>query len=65
MRVIQAMTCQPATLPAGTRLSHAAAFFADRKVGALPIIDEHERLVGLVSYLDGLRAVVGPKSNAS
>lgn len=65
MRVLQAMTCQPATLPAGTRLSQAAAFFADHKFGALPIIDEHERLVGLVSYLDVLRAVVGPKSNAS
>lgn len=64
-RVRQAMTRQPTTLPAGTRLSQAAVFFANHKVGALPIIDEHERLVGLVSYLDVLRAVVGPKSNAS
>ena len=64
-RVFQAMTRQPSTLPAGTRLSRAAAFFADHKVGALPIVDEHDRFVGLVSYLDVLRAVVGSKSNAS
>jgi CBS domain-containing protein len=64
-RVFQAMTRQPMTLPAGTRLSQAAAFFADHKVGALPIVDEHQHLVGLLSYLDVLRAVVGSKSNAS
>jgi acetoin utilization protein AcuB len=64
-RVFQAMTHQPMTLQAGTRLSRAAAFFADHKVGALPIVDEDQHLVGLVSYLDVLRAVVGSKSNAS
>ena len=63
--VLQAMTRQPSTLPAGTPVSRAAAFFADHKVGALPIVDQHERLVGLVSYMDILRAIVGSKSNAS
>ena len=64
-RVSEAMTRRPSTLPAGTRLSHAAAFFADHKIGVLPIVDESQRLVGLVSYMDVLRAVVGSKSNAS
>ena len=64
-RVADAMTPSPSTLPSGTRLSQAAAFFADHKVGALPIVDQDERLVGLISYTDILRAVIGSKSNAS
>jgi CBS domain-containing protein len=64
-RVAHAMSRAPLTLAAGTRLARAATLFADHKVGAVPIVDEKERLVGLVSYTDVLRAVVGPKSNAS
>lgn len=44
-RVLQAMTRQPSTLPVGTRLSQAAAFFANHKVSALPSVDDQERLV--------------------
>jgi len=64
-RVMHAMTRPPLTLPAGTRLSRAAALFADHKVGAVPIVDEQQHLVGLVSYTDVLRAVLGPKRNVS
>jgi CBS domain-containing protein len=63
--VAQAMTRAPLTLPAGTRLSRAAALFADHKKGAVPIVNEKDQLVGLVSYTDVLRAVIGPKPNVS
>ena len=64
-RVAQAMTRSPMTLPRGTRLSRAAALFADHKVGAVPIVDDNDRLAGVISYMDVLRAVLGSKSNAS
>lgn len=64
-RVHHAMSRSPSTLPAGTRLSRAAALFVDQKVGAVPIVDERERLVGLVSYTDVLRAILGPKPDVS
>lgn len=64
-RVAQAMTRSPITLPAGTRLSRAAAVFADHKVGVLPIVDDRDRLVGMISYIDVLRAVLGPKHDVS
>jgi acetoin utilization protein AcuB len=57
-RVAHVMTRAPLTLPAGTRLSRAATLFANHKVGAVPIVGERNRLVGLVSYLDVLRAVL-------
>ena len=64
-RVSDAMTRATLTLPTGTRLSRAALLFADHKIGAVPIVDDGGRLVGLVSYTDVLRAVLGPKPNLS
>jgi acetoin utilization protein AcuB len=64
-RASHVMSRAPLTLPAGTRLLRAAALFADHKIGALPIVDESGHLVGVVSYTDVLRAVVGPKPNVS
>lgn len=64
-RVAHAMTRAPSTLPLGSPLSQAAAFFADHKVGALPIVDERDRLIGLVSYTDVLRAILGPKASTN
>jgi len=64
-RVEHVMSRVPITLPSGTRLERAAALFADKKIGAVPIVDEKERLVGLVSHTDLLRAVLGPKRNMS
>jgi len=64
-RVADAMTPSPTTLPSGTRLGQAAAFFADHKVGALPIVDDDERLLGVVSYTDVLRAIIGSKPNTN
>ncbi len=64
-RVAHAMTREPSTLLVGSPLSQAAAFFADHKVGALPIVDERDRLVGLLSYIDVLRAILGPKASTN
>jgi CBS domain-containing protein len=55
------MTRNPMTILSGTRASRAASFFADHKVGAVPVTDEQNRIVGIVSYLDVLRAIVGRK----
>ena len=59
------MSRNPLTILSGTRASRAASFFADHKVGAVPVIDEQNRIVGIVSYLDVLRAMVGRKLTAS
>ena len=59
------MTRSPITLPAGTRLSRSARVFADHKNGVLPIVDDRDRLVGMISYTDVLRAVLGPKRDVS
>jgi len=64
-RVAAAMTRAPLTLRAGTRLSRAATLFADHKIGVLPIVDDQDRLVGMISYTDVLRAVLGPKREVS
>ncbi|HEY8927311.1 MAG TPA: CBS domain-containing protein, partial [Polyangia bacterium] len=64
-RVGHAMSRSPVTVAAGTRLSRVAALFVDRKVGILPVVDDAERLAGIVSYTDVLRAVLGPKSQAN
>jgi len=34
-----------------------ARHFLDWRVGALPVVDEHERLIGIISYLDLIDAV--------
>ena len=65
VRVAHVMTESPITLHAGTRLSRAASVFADHKVGAIPIVGDRERLRGVLSYADVLRAVLGPKGNLS
>lgn len=64
-RVQHAMSRATLTLPLGTRLSRAAALFADHKVGALPVIDDAGHLLGIVSYTDVLRAILGPKPSLS
>jgi len=64
-RVAHAMSRSPLTIAAGTRLSRVAALFVDRKVGILPVVDGNERLAGIVSYADVLRAALGPKSQTN
>lgn len=57
MKVSQAMTRNPRTVRTDTSLaSFVDALLADR-FGGLPVVDEGERLVGIVSYIDLLLCV--------
>lgn len=55
LRVADAMTRNVLTVTAQAPLSEAAARFLDHRIGALPVVDEEDQLVGIVSYLDLLR----------
>jgi CBS domain-containing protein len=48
----EAMSHEPIALIAGTWLEAALEIFADEGVGAIPIVDEDERVVGILSYVD-------------
>ena len=50
--VSSVMTPDPLSIPATARLADALAIFADDRVGALPVIDEDDKVVGIVSYVD-------------
>jgi CBS domain-containing protein len=56
-RAVDLMTPNPATLHANTTLAQAAAVMADRHLKRLPVVDEHGRLVGMVSRSDLLKTV--------
>ncbi|MFO0579062.1 MAG: CBS domain-containing protein [Polyangia bacterium] len=55
LRVADAMSRSVLTVTAHAPLSEAAARFLDHRIGALPVVDDEDRLVGIVSYLDLLR----------
>ncbi len=46
------MSRAPITVEPETPLRDVVGILADEKVGALPVVDERERLLGIVSYLD-------------
>jgi CBS domain-containing protein len=48
------MSADPIALPVGTGLEAALEIFADEGVGAIPIVDEDERVAGMLSYVDVL-----------
>jgi CBS domain-containing protein/RNA polymerase-binding transcription factor DksA len=56
-RVGQIMTHAPETLHEDVSLGEAADRMADRRIGCLPIVDDADRLVGLLSETDALRAL--------
>ncbi len=56
-RVREFMTPAPHTIRAQDALSQAADRMADTRVGALPVVDDDGRLVGLISETDALRAL--------
>jgi len=51
------MTPDPIALLPHAPLGEALAVFADDRVGAVPIVDDGERLVGIVSYVDLLGTI--------
>jgi len=54
----QAMTSPAVTVTAGRRVDVAAALMLDRQVNRLPVVDEHDVLVGIVTRADLVRAFV-------
>jgi CBS domain-containing protein len=55
--VLEAMTPDPVSLPPTATLAQALEIFADERVGAIPVVDEAERPIGIVSYVDLLGMV--------
>lgn len=58
LAVRDAMSPVALTVHANRPLRDVATELADEKVGALPIVDLDGKLVGIVSYVDALRALV-------
>lgn len=50
------MTTSPVTASPDEPLAHAAQRMAERKVHRLVVLDEHDRLIGIVTSLDVLKA---------
>lgn len=57
LNVRDAMAPTPLTIRADRPLTEVANRLADERVGALPVVDTGGRLIGIVSYVDALRAL--------
>ncbi len=57
VQVSDAMTWAPHTVHADTSLEQAARCLSEHRIGCLPVIGEDERLVGILSETDALRAL--------
>jgi acetoin utilization protein AcuB len=60
LKVAGVMTTDVLTVRDDARLSDVARQFVDERVGALPVVDARGRLVGIVSYVDVIRALLLP-----
>lgn len=56
-RVSDVMTWAPQTVQGGVPLAQAARTLAEHRIGCLPVVDEGQRLVGILSETDALRAL--------
>ena len=52
MRIKDVMTREPATCSPATDLAAAAALMLDKDCGILPVVDDHGKLVGVVTDRD-------------
>lgn len=52
MRIKDVMTREPATCSPTTNLAAAAALMLDKDCGILPVVDDHGKLVGVVTDRD-------------
>jgi acetoin utilization protein AcuB len=53
--VNEVMTADPVTLAPDDELQDAIELLLERKIGGVPVVDEAEGLVGIVTYVDILR----------
>lgn len=56
-RVHQIMTRKLISVPPGTDICDASVLLCEHRVGCLPVIDDQQRCVGIVSVRDLLRAM--------
>jgi acetoin utilization protein AcuB len=54
-QVSDVMTTNPVTLSSDDELQDAVEILLEEKIGGIPVIDEGEGLVGIVTYVDVLR----------
>jgi CBS domain-containing protein len=64
LKVASVMTTDVITVRDDANLSDVARQFVDERVGALPVVDAQKKLVGLVSYVDVIRALLTPGAEA-
>ncbi len=60
-RVRDAMTAPATSVPFDMPVADVARKFVDETIGALPVTDRFGALIGVVSYVDLLRAFSGPR----
>ena len=54
-KVSEIMTTEPITLSPDDDLQEALELMINEKIGGIPVVDETEGLVGIVTYVDALR----------
>ena len=54
-KVSEIMTTEPITLSPDDDLQEALELMINEKIGGIPVVDEAEGLVGIVTYVDALR----------
>jgi CBS domain-containing protein len=59
--VADAMVPNPVTTTAETSIADLASCFLDERVGAVPVVDSEDRLIGITSYVDLLRHVIATR----
>jgi CBS domain-containing protein len=57
LKVSGVMTTNVTTVDESASLAEAAHHFVDERIGALPVVDGDDRLVGLLTYVDVIRAL--------
>jgi acetoin utilization protein AcuB len=64
LRVRDAMSPDPLRVDEHRPIVELAQLFQDRHIGAVPIVDRAGNLVGIVSYVDALRALAATRAGA-
>lgn len=54
LTVGETMTRNPVTVPASTKIRDLIPVFVAEKIGAIPVVDDDGRLLGIISYIDVL-----------
>ena len=54
-RIAEVMTTDPLTLSPNDNLQEAVELLINEKIGGIPVVDEAEGIVGIVTYVDVLR----------